>query len=94
MKGKKAVLIVCLVFFLLGGGAAAAQVSPGFDARWSRAAAGGGERHSPAFLLQDMTGQWVMGNNSASNLFQAVPDFFWSGDEVVDVKLFLPLVVR
>jgi hypothetical protein len=72
---------------------AAAQVSSSFDARWSRPAAGGGERQSASFRVQDISGQWV-GGGSASVNFAAEPLFFWAGDFPSGSTVYLPAIRR
>jgi hypothetical protein len=83
--------LLLTVFLAVG---AAAQSSVNFDARWSRPAAGGGARQSHSYLVQDISGQWVMGSGSASLNFSADPDFFWAGDFLINRSLYLPVVKK
>ncbi len=93
MEGNKILISLTLIILLLSlAGTAVAQVSPHFDAAWSRLASGGGERASTNYGTQDILGVWIT-EAPASNNFQIVTDFYWEGDELTtNQKLYLPNV--
>ncbi|MFN8474912.1 MAG: caspase family protein [Anaerolineae bacterium] len=66
-------LLAAVAGFLLAG-VAVAQVSTSFDLSWHFLSAGGGERQSANFVVQDSLGQWVSGASSSANA-QIAPGF-------------------
>lgn len=77
MARRLAITILLAAGGLLLAGAALAQVSPGFDLRWSLFSSGGGARGSPGYGLADTLGQW--GGQGATSAHFSVEPGFWPG---------------
>jgi hypothetical protein len=77
-RQRSSIVALSLLASLLLAGVTLAQVSSGFDLRWSALTGGGGQRQSTTALVQDSQGQWAVGQ--AVGASYRLESGFWAGD--------------
>lgn len=77
MKRRNIVTFFVPLLGILAAGVALAQISPGFDLRWSLLTGGGGQQASANYKVQDTLGQWSGGSPASANF--RIRAGFWPG---------------
>ena len=87
------ILIVLLILAALLTVPVLAQISPNFDLGWHLLSAGGGERSSLHYQIDDVLGQWPDGRAQSAR-YQIDPGFWHTGRVIEARRLYLPVLLK